>query len=57
MNATGLFGTMAAVIGLAAFSVAVINGGKTAQVIGAAANGFANVINAATHPGSTVKVY
>jgi hypothetical protein len=39
---------MASVVVLATVSVALINGGKTAQVIGAGANGFANIIRAAT---------
>lgn len=44
----GLFGIAAAFIGLATFSVAIINGGQTAKVIGAITNGFANVTRAAT---------
>lgn len=43
-----LFGIGAAFIGLATFSVAIIYGDKTAKVIGAGSNGFANVIRAAT---------
>ncbi len=48
MNTVGLFNIMASVIVLATISVALINGDKTAKVIGAGANGFAAVIRAAT---------
>ena len=48
MNSVGLFNIAASVIVLATISVALINGDKTATVIGAGANGFANVIRAAT---------
>lgn len=48
MNSIGLFNIMASVVVLATVSVALINGGNTAKVIGAGANGFASVIRAAT---------
>ncbi len=48
MNTVGLFNIAASVIVLATVSVALINGGATANIIGAGANGFANVIRAAT---------
>ena len=48
MNSSELAGTAAAVIALATVSVAIIYGDKTAKIIGAGANGFANVIKAAT---------
>lgn len=48
MNTTELIGLGAAVITLAAISVAIIYGDKTAKVIGAGASGFASVIKAAT---------
>lgn len=48
MNSVGLFNIAASVVALATISVALINGEKTAKVIGAGANGFANVIRAAT---------
>lgn len=51
MNTSELAGLGAAVITLAALSVAIINGGKTAQVITAGTNGFAKVIRAATAGG------
>lgn len=48
MNAVGIFSIAAALIGLATVSVALINGDKTAKVIGAVTNGFAADIKAAT---------
>lgn len=48
MNMVGLFNIMASVVVLATVSVALINGDKTAKVIGAGANGFAAVIKSAT---------
>lgn len=48
MNTTDAFGVLASVLVLAGFSVAIINGGKTASVIGASANGIAKVVRAAT---------
>lgn len=51
MNTTGIFSTIALAFGLAAFSVAIIRGDKTAKVIGSGTNGIANIIKAATHPG------
>lgn len=48
MNSVGLFNIAASVITLAAISVALINGDKTAKVIGAGANGFAAIIKSAT---------
>lgn len=43
---------MASIVVLAGVSVAIINGGKTAQVLGAGGGVFVNSIKAATHPGS-----
>lgn len=48
MNSSELIGLGAAIVGLTALSVAIIYGDKTAKVIGAGANGFANVLRAAT---------
>lgn len=48
MNTTELIGVASAIVVLAAISVAIINGDKTAKVIGAGASGFASVIKAAT---------
>lgn len=39
------------IVVLAAISVAIINGGKTAQILTAAGGAFSGSINAATHPG------
>lgn len=41
-------GVFVAVVFLAGLSVAVINGGQTAQILGAGLNGFANLTRAAT---------
>jgi len=48
MNVAGAFGLLASVIVLAAFSMAIVNGGNTAKVIGAGANGVATIIRSAT---------
>lgn len=48
MNTSEVGGAVAAIITLAALSVAIIHGNKTAKVIGAGANGFAKVLKAAT---------
>lgn len=48
MTVREVFGLGAAIIFLAGLSVAIINGDKTAQVLGAGTNGFANLIRAAT---------
>ncbi len=41
-------GIFVAVIVLAGLSVAVVNGGQTAGILTAGANGFSNVVKAAT---------
>ena len=51
MAVKDLIGVATGIIILAGLSVAIINGGQTAQVINAAGNSFANLIGAATHPG------
>ena len=48
MNATELFGLAASFVTLAMISVAVVNGEKTATVIGAGGRAFVNSIKAAT---------
>lgn len=50
MNATvtEIIGLGAAVIVLAGISMAIVNGDKTAKVIGTGASGFASIIRAAT---------
>lgn len=42
------FSVLAAVLVVATISVAVAHGGETAKVIDAGANGFSNVVKAAT---------
>ena len=45
-----ILGIAVGIIVLAGISVAIINGGQTAQVIAASADGFGNLIGRATHP-------
>lgn len=47
-----VIGIFAAIVILAGVSVVIINGGKTAQVIGAGGKAFSDSIKAATHPGT-----
>lgn len=47
-----LIGVMASIVVLAGVSVAIINGGNTAKIIGSFGDAFSKSINAATHPGS-----
>lgn len=42
----------ASIVVLAGVSVVVLNGGKSAQVLGAGGGVFVNSIKAATHPGT-----
>jgi hypothetical protein len=53
LDVSQIFGIAAAIVGLAVISVAIINGDKTAAIIGAASGGFVDAITAATHPGTT----
>jgi hypothetical protein len=46
-----IIGVFAAIVILAGLSVVVINGGKSATVIGAGGKAFSDSIKAATHPG------
>lgn len=48
MEVREVIGLGASVIFLAGLSVAIINGGSTANILGAGFNGFANIIKAAT---------
>lgn len=41
-------GIFAGLLVLAGISVAIINGGQTAAILGAGTNGFANMVRAAT---------
>ncbi len=49
MNANEIIGLAMAIVSLAALSVAIINGGNTAKVIGALGDAFTGSIKAATH--------
>jgi hypothetical protein len=53
MDLSQIFGVATAIIGLAIISVAIINGDKTAAIIGQTGTAFTSAINAATHPGTT----
>jgi hypothetical protein len=53
LDVSQIFGIAAAIVGLAVISVAIINGDKTAKIIGATGTAFIGSINAATHPGTT----
>lgn len=46
-----IIGVFTAIVVLAGLSVVIINGGKTAQVVGAGGKTFVDAIKAATHPG------
>lgn len=46
-----IIGVFASIVVLAGVSVAIVNGGKTAQVIGSFGTAFSGAIKAATHPG------
>ena len=50
MDMSQVFGVLAAIVGLAIVSVAIINGDKTAKIISSSGTAFANAITAATHP-------
>ena len=52
MQVREIVGLGFAVLGLAALSVMILNGGQTAQVFSSFANGFSTVIATATHPGT-----
>ena len=50
MDMSQVFGVLTAIVGLAIVSVAIINGDKTAKIIGEAGTSFSGAITAATHP-------
>lgn len=52
MDASSITGLAGAIVFLAIIAVAIINGGKTAQIISATGNAFIGSIKAATHPGT-----
>lgn len=51
MNASEIFGLAGSIVVLAGFSVAIVNGGKTARVVGAIGNTFVKSIRVATRGG------
>lgn len=50
MDVSQIFGVATAIVGLAIVAVAVVNGDKTAKIIGASGKAFADSITAATNP-------
>lgn len=50
-NVSEIIGVMAAIVVLAGFSVAIVNGDKTAKVVGSMGNAFTGSIRAATLQG------
>jgi hypothetical protein len=48
-------GVVGAIVVLAGISIAIVNGGNTAKIIGAGTSGFADVLRAATLQGSAKK--
>ena len=52
MDMSQIFGVLTAIVGLAIVSVAIINGDKTANIIGTSGSAFSTAISAATHPGT-----
>jgi hypothetical protein len=51
LDLSQIFGVATAIVGLAIVSVAIINGDKTAKIIGSTGQAFTQSITAATHPG------
>lgn len=51
LNTSELFGVMSSIVFLAIVAVAIINGDKTAKIIGESGKAFSSAITAATHPG------
>ena len=52
MDMSQIFGVMSSIVVLAIIAVAVINGDKTAKIIGASGTAFSGAIKAATNPGT-----
>lgn len=50
MDMSQVFGVLTAIVGLAIIAVAIVNGDKTAAIIGSAGKAFTSSITAATHP-------
>jgi len=55
MDLTQGIGVVGAIVVLAGISIAIVNGGNTAKIIGAGTSGFADVLRAATLQGSAKK--
>lgn len=53
MDMSQIFGVATSIVMLAIIAVAIINGDKTAKIIGQAGTSFIGAINAATHPGGS----
>lgn len=53
LDMSQIFGVMTSIVILAIVAVAIINGDKTAKIIGQSGTSFANAITAATHPGGS----
>lgn len=51
LDLSQIFGVLTAIVTLAIVAVAIINGDKTAKIIGTSGTAFVNAIKAATHPG------
>lgn len=50
LDMSQIFGVMTAIVTLAIIAVAIVNGDKTAKIIGSAGTAFTSSITAATHP-------
>jgi hypothetical protein len=50
LDISQVFGVLTSIVALAIISVAIINGDKTAKIIGEAGTSFSGAITAATHP-------
>jgi uncharacterized protein YqgC (DUF456 family) len=51
MDMSQIFGVMTAIVTLAIIAVAIVNGDKTAKIIGESGKAFSGAIKAATNPG------
>lgn len=52
MDMSQIFGVLTSIVVLAMISVAIINGDKTAAIIGKFGTAFSSGIHEATHPGT-----
>lgn len=50
LDVSQIFGVMTAIVTLAIVAVAIVNGDKTAAIIGKSGAAFTSAITAATHP-------